>query len=418
MAGDVHWQKGLRCVDCHGGDPAWEEARGAHAEEDGFRRLRSDSDLTKPPDPVRVVELCGDCHANIERMRPFNPSPRTDQLREYWTSGHGRRLKESADPAVATCVSCHAKPHGTAADPGKHGVLAVADLNSPVYPKNVAKTCATCHADAKLMAGRQYHGRPIGHQQYDEWSRSVHAETLLKKGDLSAPTCNDCHGNHGALPPDVDSVANACGTCHGKIAGLFATTRMKHAFERVGLPGCATCHGAHDIRHATIDMLGMHDGAVCVGCHDKGRHGATVAGGEAARKFRNDLDGLRRAIEEAEAKIEEAERLGMAIPGPRSDPRADARMYLRKAGDALTAARVEIHGFAAAPVEKVLAAGRETVAEVQESAESAIRQHHARRIWLAASLVPILLVIVVLVLYIRTLPPVPLAAQDRTPGNP
>ena len=72
--------------------------------------------------------------------------------------------------------------------------------------------------------------------------RAYTAEALLKKGDLGAPTCNNCHGNHGAVPPAVGSVANACGTCHGKIAELFATTRMKHRFVEEKLPGCATCH--------------------------------------------------------------------------------------------------------------------------------------------------------------------------------
>ena len=62
----------------------------------------------------------------------------------------------------------------------------------------------------------------------EQWRQSVHGQALLEKGDLTAPACNDCHGNHGAMPPGVDSVANACGTCHGKIANLFAETRMKH----------------------------------------------------------------------------------------------------------------------------------------------------------------------------------------------
>lgn len=417
VAADVHWQKGLRCADCHGGNPETDKVNEAHAEEDGFRRLRADADYTKPPDPLAVVHLCGGCHADIERMRLFNPRARVDQLQEYWTSGHGRRLKEAKDPDVATCVSCHGTAHSTAAHEGLHGVRPVADLDSPVYPKNVAKTCATCHADEKKMAGRQYHGRPIGHAQYAQWSRSVHAETLFEKGDLSAPTCNDCHGNHGALPPDVDSVANACGMCHGKVASLFAATRMKHAFEKAGLPGCATCHGAHEIYHPTVEMLGMEQGAVCVQCHAEGKYGATVAGAEAARKFRGDLDGLREQIAAAEATIETAERLGMAIPGPASDPRTDVRLHLRKASDALTAARVEIHSFAAEPLDKILAAGREIAAEVQQSAETAIRQYHARRVWLAGSLVPIVLVIGVLLLYIRALPP-PAPVQEERPSGP
>ena len=99
-------------------------------------------------------------------MRKYNPSARTDQEAEYWTSGHGRRLKASiegkkpeADAAVATCVDCH----------GGHGILAVKDSNSPVEPTHVAKTCARCHTDEKRMANRNYNGHPIGTQQYQQW---------------------------------------------------------------------------------------------------------------------------------------------------------------------------------------------------------------------------------------------------------
>ena len=31
LAGDIHWQKGLRCADCHGGNPTTEEVNEAHA---------------------------------------------------------------------------------------------------------------------------------------------------------------------------------------------------------------------------------------------------------------------------------------------------------------------------------------------------------------------------------------------------
>jgi hypothetical protein len=55
LAGDIHWQKGLRCQDCHGGDPTTFDLRTAHAIEDGFRKIESPTDLPK---------LCGHCHSN------------------------------------------------------------------------------------------------------------------------------------------------------------------------------------------------------------------------------------------------------------------------------------------------------------------------------------------------------------------
>jgi predicted CXXCH cytochrome family protein len=256
------------------------------------------------------------------------------------------------------------------------------------------------------MAGYQYHGRPLGAKQYEEWQASVHAQALLKKGDLSAPTCNNCHGNHGALPPEVGSVANTCGTCHGKIAGLFAETRMKHRFEEEKLPGCGTCHSSHKIRSPSDEMVGMQGGAVCAKCHENGKYGATLAGAEAARTIRAGLNGLRDQIKRAKETIEDAERLGMEVSVLKFEDQRPhpAALLLQEAGNALTNARTLLHSFQVKPVEAALADGQKVVAEVQEKADDALKEHRYRRVWLAASLVPVLIVIGMLLLYIRTLP--------------
>ena len=319
LAADIHWQKGLRCHDCHGGNPVLEE----------YIDHRKDTDFRPVKSPAEIPSFCGRCHSDMEYMRRYNPSPRVDQVQEYWTSGHGQQLKKLADEyqqelekldptaekpemkavGVATCLECHT--HGE-----KHAILAVNDQKSTVYPTHVAETCAKCHSNAELMAGRTFRGKPLGHNQYELWSQSVHGQALLKRGDLSAPTCNDCHGNHGALPPDVGSVANACGTCHVKVAKLFAETAMKHRFEQLNLPGCATCHGNHQTLSPTDMMLGMEDQAVCVNCHKDQKFGATLAGANVARELRSSLENLKQQLQVAEQTLEEAERLGMEVRGP------------------------------------------------------------------------------------------------------
>jgi len=387
FGGDVHWRAGLRCQDCHGGDPAETDFRKAHAVDTGFRSVKS---------PADVPGFCGHCHSDNEYMRQFEPSPRVDQESQYWSSGHGQRLEQENDDKVATCTSCHHKPHGSGDDLEEPGILAVDDQKSPVYPTKVAETCKTCHADSKLMTGRTYHGSPIGHDQYAEWRQSVHAKAMFEQDDLSAPTCNDCHGNHGALPPDVDSVANACGSCHTKVAQLFMQTQMQHRFQEAGLPGCVTCHGKHDIGSPTDEMLGMGDSAVCAKCHREGKFGATPAGATEAKEMRASLDELKTQIDDVKLLVSKAERLGMEISGPRFD--------LRKANDALTNARTLIHTFAVDPVEEKLQEGFAVTAKVGKAAREALDDYTFRRVWLAASLAPILIVIVLLVFYIRSRP--------------
>ena len=391
LKNDVHWKKGVRCQDCHGGNATPEDPdnrQQAHLGKGTFRMIKSPADIPK---------FCGRCHSNIEYMRHFTPSPRTDQFAEYWTSGHGKKLK-TGDLQVATCISCHGRPHGNAVDPTPHGICPVNEPASPVYHTKVAQTCAKCHSDQKLMAGRSYKGQPLPCDEYAKWSKSVHGEALLKKGDLSAPTCNNCHGNHGAAPPQMDSVANACGSCHGKIATLFADTKMRHKFETEGLPGCATCHGNHAIREPGDDFLGMQNGAFCTRCHEQGkeRHGATIAGAKAAETIHADLQHLKSGIQKAEETLAKAEVKGMEVSEP--------KFHLQKASDALTNARTQIHSFKVDVVEKALADGESVVTDVQGKADHALEEYQYRRYWLAVSLIPILIVIGLLLLYIRALP--------------
>jgi hypothetical protein len=63
-----------------------------------------------------------------------------------------------------------------------------------------------------------------------------------------------------------------------------------------------------------------------------------------------------------------------------------------------------IHSFSLEPVDKAIDDGLTVTTQVKEEAAAAMVEHRARRIWLAASLAPILIVVVLLLLYIRKLP--------------
>ena len=92
-------------------------------------------------------------------------------------------------------------------------------LNSNLY---FPGTCGECHDKDYVRAFRT----------------SVHGQGLLKMGLIVAPSCNDCHGNHGAAPPGVASVGNVCGTCHALIAERFRNSSHAPAFAAAGAP-CA-----------------------------------------------------------------------------------------------------------------------------------------------------------------------------------
>jgi hypothetical protein len=262
FASDVHGAAGLSCQDCHGGNPD-------PALADDMDRAMASDDPQHPyrgvPERAAIPAFCGRCHSDPAYMRRFNPELRVDQEREYGSSHHGQGLARG-DLGVATCADCH----------GAHGILAADDPRSPVYPRQVAETCRKCHGDAKHMAGRSTaDGRPLPIDQYERWRRSVHAQALLDKEDLSAPTCNDCHGNHGAAPPGVASIAFVCGRCHAREAELFRQGPKHAAFEAhnelladAGPESCAACHSAPEPQAA---LTGVRAFSECITCH--GNHG-------------------------------------------------------------------------------------------------------------------------------------------------
>lgn len=363
MQDDIHAQRGLSCADCHGGDPAQDDPTLSMSPRKGF---------VAKPKPKDVPQFCGKCHSNAEFMKRFNPSLRVDQEAEYFTSVHGK-LARQGDAKVATCISCH----------GFHGIKAVKDPNAPVYPLKVAQTCGQCHANADYM--RPY---SIPTDQVEKYSQSMHREALVKKLDLSAPTCNDCHGNHGAAPPGVTAVANVCGTCHTRQSDLFQKSPHKAPFETAQLAGCVVCHNNHEIHSPTDEMLGVSQRATCVSCHSQGD-----AGYQATEKMRRMVDELAGHINQAEQLLGRAARAGMEVSRPQFE--------MKDAQDKLINARVVIHSFSPGEMETVINPGLAVARKAHQAGQDALDELQFRRKGLAASLIFISLAVVAVYLKVR-----------------
>jgi len=255
----VHAAVGISCHDCHGGNP---DPAGATDTDVAMDPDFAQNPFRDAPERGEIPAFCGRCHSDPDYMKRFRPDARVDQEIEYWTSFHGRALRRG-DDRVATCVDCH----------GTHGILHADDPRSSVYPTRVAETCGSCHSDPQRMAKTRLAGdRPIPLDQAARWRESVHGRALMERGDLFAPTCNDCHGNHGAAPPGLESVTFVCGQCHGREASLLRAS-PKHAglvdhnefFEDdEDLESCASCHEEPDVAAARTDLREIGQ---CTGCH-------------------------------------------------------------------------------------------------------------------------------------------------------
>jgi len=367
---DIHASKGFGCVACHGGDDR----------EQGFEAMDPAKGFIGIPSRKDIPELCGRCHSDAQFMKRFNPSLRVDQLAEYRTSVHGRRLA-AGDTLVATCADCH----------HIHSIRPPSDPKSNVYPLNVAQTCGRCHADSAYM---KPYGIPT--DQLQKYETSVHWATMSQKGDLSAPTCNDCHGSHGATPPGVSSVANVCGQCHAVQAGRFEASFHSEIFSMIGAPGCVTCHGNHAVHAPTDSFLGAGDSAVCRRCHAADSKGAQVAAGE-----RSLLDSLAGQMQVADSILNRAADAGMEV--------SQAQANLGNARNALIQARAAIHSFAVDSVKAKVDPGLKVAEESATRGRSALHELQVRRLGLAVSAALILLVITMIVLKMR---------QARAPAPP
>jgi len=225
---------------------------------------------------------------------------------------------------------------------------------------------------------------------FNDWSGSVHAAALLKRGDLSAPTCSTCHGSHGATPPGVTEVANVCAQCHVREAELFRASPKKAIFDQIGQPECLACHSNHRIEHPTDAWVGLKDPAVCATCHD-----ASVKGADTIVAVRNGLDGLAAGIERGDAILSRAERAGMLVD--------DGRTALREAREHQIQARVLVHAFAAQPFEDMAGQGLRLSRASQGIGQRALDEIQVRRRGLLAAVLVILAFLVTLGFKIRRL---------------
>jgi hypothetical protein len=231
-------------------------------------------------------------------------------------------------------------------------------------------------------------GYAIPTDQFAKYSTSVHHEAMAVRGDLSAPTCSTCHGNHGAVPPGVDKIQNVCSNCHAFQAQMYDKSSHKKAFDTASLPGCVVCHGNHGIVHPTDAYLGTGPVAVCMRCHTPGDKCD-----QARTALQSGLIRLDDAIKGADQVLGVADSSGMEV--------SEARLGQDQARDSLTKARVTIHSFRTDLVDQDIQAGMKVAAKDLQAGKEAMIERDRRRAGLGISLIAIGIALAGLWLYIK-----------------
>jgi cytochrome b subunit of formate dehydrogenase len=208
-----------------------------------------------------LAGACARCHATTPAAEREG-LPLVRPVEAYSRSVHARAVSEGRRAAV--CSDCH----------GAHDILRPGDLRSRLAPAAVPETCGVCHAAEHAAFRGSVHGR------------------ALARGVRDAPTCTDCHGEHGILahtePGSPVFAANipreTCGPCHGSIrlSERYGLPRQQVAafadsFHGLALragqltaANCASCHGVHDILPSADPRSHVHPTnlpATCGACH-------------------------------------------------------------------------------------------------------------------------------------------------------
>ena len=352
----IHYKRRILCHDCHGGDPTSLDADISMSQRAGF--------LGKPT-KKRLTFLCGNCHADRKRMKPFGIP--THQLEDYKTSQHGIALFERNDPNPATCTDCH----------GTHQIFLADNPKSKVFPTNLPHTCAECHSDKELMDKYS-----LPSNTFQEYSQGIHGEFLLEKNDRSAPTCARCHGNHGALPPGVTEVEHVCGQCHLTAIDYFDQSPHLAAMKKKEMAQCISCHEHHFTRKVDISMLD----SVCTRCHQESS-GAYKRG----QQIKTLIVEAKEEIDEAQNLISEAKLKGVDV--------VEDEVGLERAKSNLLQAIPKIHALSLALVEDNTVQAKSIASDIKLRIHEVFESFRLRRVTLG--IVWLFIFFSVTVLYIK-----------------
>ena len=296
LAGGVH--EGFDCIDCHvgiedlphaedlppaacgechddvaetyrqhgrgpvGKSPDIPDCAGCHGSHHILPIMDRDSEVN----PLNLPTTCGRCHEDQTFVAELNIKFK-HPIRVYQESVHGRATAGGIHTA-ATCNDCHST--GMSA----HMILPPGDSRSTINHFNIPHTCGRCHAAIE--------------QDYRE---GIHGE-MTARGEVDAPICTQCHGEHGILPKDDPRspvspfrLAEAtCSPCHesaalsekyelptGRLQSFVDSYHgLKSKAGDMTVANCASCHGAHRILPAHDPTSSIHPDLLprtCGECH-------------------------------------------------------------------------------------------------------------------------------------------------------
>jgi cytochrome b subunit of formate dehydrogenase len=208
---------------------------------------------------MNVPFLCGKCHREGAPVANTYNISEHNILENYSESIHGEGLFKKGLTVTAACADCHRA----------HLILPHTDPRASISPRNITKTCMSCHAKIEQVHTKVIRGE------------------LWEKAPGAIPACTDCHVPH-RVRKEITSLTisdNNCMTCHEK-QGLSSAAHGETRSMTVNRTDLATsahrnipcvkCHVDVDPRrHRPCETAGSVD---CSNCHEKVSEEYAVSG--------------------------------------------------------------------------------------------------------------------------------------------
>mgnify|MGYP001225345957 CR=1 FL=1 len=210
---------------------------------------------------------CSMCHnvaatPHMAKLPPVDCTTCHDEYASLYREGAHFAAVQAGNAKAPVCADCH----------GGHLVLASSNPESAIAREKVSHQCGSCHT-AEVVPGR----RGIG--AYDNWLESVHAGK--KDGQRTNAVCTDCHDSHSARFADSGTananVARTCGRCHKQEGEDYQRGIHGAALKQGNLssPTCTDCHGVHSVQAVATEGSSVYGyaavGNVCGQCHQAER---------------------------------------------------------------------------------------------------------------------------------------------------
>jgi formate dehydrogenase gamma subunit len=179
------------------------------------------------------------------------------------------------------CLICHSMSDLTETNANGRIISLFVDAKKLAASVHATNSCVTCHVDiTEKHPDDNVAALPVNcarcHERVgNNYSEGVHGRAA-KTGDLSAATCEDCHGTHDIQPPDSpDSplsfahLAETCGQCHDQEArdwsqGIHGKAVAAGVHDA---PTCTDCHSEHRIESLTNAPSLRISADICGRCH-------------------------------------------------------------------------------------------------------------------------------------------------------